>query len=227
MESASYSLFKEASKYAAEKGIEMTFEENLCSIVLPDSSTLDTRNEKCVEKLGNELKKIRTKEQKNTILASTWQGMIYKHRIEDETVESDYNYWLKTWKNCPTSIVSEVMQLFFQTLKTRCYQKTRSNEPINDVRCRLCFKQDETVKHLLNNCNELAKKVYKDRHDNVLKCFFYPMLLKLGLIEKLPQWFMYESVKPSYCNNKYEVSWDVLVETTSKKSQFPALMGKL
>jgi hypothetical protein len=35
------------------------------------------------------------------------------------------------------------------------------------------------------------------------------MLKKLGLIEKLPQWFMYESVKPSYCNNKYEVYWDV------------------
>jgi len=65
------------------------------------------------------------------------------------------------------------------------------------------------VKHLLSNCGELAKKVYIDRHDNMLRCFFFPMLLQLGLLEKLPNWCAYENVKPFYENGKYEAYWDV------------------
>ena len=143
MNTQSYSLFKEASKYATEKGINIIFDHESCRNVHNDI-TLHSNDEKCIEKISTELKKIRTNEKMQTILASNWQGMIYKNRIEDETVKNDYNYWLKAWKSCPTSIVSEIMQLFFQTLKTKCYQKTRSNETINDVRCRLCLNRDET-----------------------------------------------------------------------------------
>ena len=209
MNTNSYSLFKEATKYASEKNIEMSFAGENCRVELPNGTTLQSDDEKCMQKLWIELKRMKNNELKNTILGSNWQGMIFKSRIEDETLQNDYHYWLKNWKNCPTSIVSEIMQLFFQTLKTRCYQKTRSNQTITDTRCRLCHKQDESVKHLLSNCGELAKKVYIDRHNNVLKCFFFPMLLQLGLIKKLPAWFMYDKVQSSYSNNKYEVYWDV------------------
>ena len=160
-------------------------------------------------KARKELKAANIKEQVSSIMASNWQGLILKCRMEDETIRKDYNYWLRNWKNCPTSVVSEVMQLFFQTLKTKCYQKTRSNETVNDTRCRLCHQKEESVKHLISNCGELAKKVYIDRHDNVLRCFFFPMLLQLGLVEKLPTWFTYENVKPIYENDKYEAYWNV------------------
>ena len=57
--------------------------------------------------------------------------------------------------------------------------------------------------------SELAKKIYIDRHDNALKCFFFPILFQLGLIRKLPTWFTYENVKPSYVSKNYEVYWNV------------------
>ena len=66
-----------------------------------------------------------------------------------------------------------------------------------DIKCRLCHSGDESVKHLLSNCGELLKKIYVDRHNNALKCFFLRMLAKYGFCSKTPCWYSAERVKPS------------------------------
>ena len=55
----------------------------------------------------------------------------------------------------------------------------------------------------------LVKKVYKMRHDNAFKCFFFEVLAKFELIEDAPQWISPEKVKPEYYNEYYVVSWDI------------------
>ena len=105
------------------------------------------------------------------------------------------------------------MLLLYQTLGTKCYKKhlgpAGSNVNVTDTICRLCNNGQESVKHLLSNCAELAKKLYIQRHNNVLKCFFFEMLKKLELIEDTPQWFSSVEVKPQYENEKYLVNWDI------------------
>ena len=100
--------------------------------------------------------------------------------LEDETKMKGSFDWLSRWKSCPTSTISEMMLLIYQTLDTKCYRehlKTSGAEvAASDTICRLCKKGQESVKHLLSNCGELVKKVYVNRHNDALKCFFLSFL---------------------------------------------------
>jgi len=85
----------------------------------------------------------------------------------------------------------------------------RSNEVVDDT-CRVCkASEQESVKHLISNCNEFARSLYITRHDNALKCFVWPMLHMFGLVEKCPIWYASDKVKPYYKNEKIEFWWDV------------------
>ena len=78
-----------------------------------------------------------------------------------------------------------------------------------DTICRLCKNGQESVKPLLSNCGELVEKIYKDRHDAALKCFFFQVLSKFELIKDTYPWFSPAKVKPLYANEKFEVLWDI------------------
>ena len=93
-------------------------------------------------------------------------------------------------------------------MKTRCYVKFRSNEIINDIRCRLCGCDQESVKHVISNCGAFAKSVYITKHDNALKCFVWQMLHTFELIEKLPNWYSSDKIKPYYSKDKVQFWWD-------------------
>ena len=93
-------------------------------------------------------------------------------------------YWLAKWRRYSTSTISEVMSLLYQTWNTKCYQQHLKEEgfsaEIPDTLCPLCNGGHESVMHLMSNCGELAKKIYKDRHDLALKCFYFHLLVKFG-----------------------------------------------
>ena len=118
------------------------------------------------------------------------------------------------------------MLLLYQTLRTRCFLKYRSNEKDMDTTCRLCHTGEETVKHLLSNCNELAKKLYIDRHNNALKFFFLRMLYKHGLSKTTPCWYSAEKVKPSYENEQYSVFWDIPEYTGRDKDEGESTLAR-
>ena len=102
------------------------------------------------------------------------------------------------------------MNLVYQTLNTMCYKKhCIPADTVVDTKCRLCRSGEESVKHLLSNCGELAKYVYTKRHDNALKCFFYPMLKQCGFMDEVPPWFSSIDIKPEYESDEYLVHWDV------------------
>ena len=93
-------------------------------------------------------------------------------------------------------------------LKTKCYEKYRTKEIIEDVRCRVCGSDQESVKHLISNCGTFAESLYVSRHDNALKCFVWPVLKTLGLIDKLPCWYANDKVKPYYAKDNVHFWWD-------------------
>ena len=72
----------------------------------------------------------------------------------------------------------------------------------------MCRKGDESVKHLMSNCETLVNSLYKKRHDNALKCFIWPLLKEMGLITKCPRWFSNDEVKPRYKKDGIEFLWD-------------------
>ena len=146
---------------------------------------------------------------KAEVLRSTWQGVNYKQRNEDDTVTNDYFSWLQSWRSCPTEVVQEFSLLFYQLLPTKQYKVTRSNETIDDLRCRICKTSDESVKHLISNCSVFAESLYISRHDNALKCFVWPLLYKLKLTDKCPGWYANDKILPYYENEVAKFWWDV------------------
>ena len=152
---------------------------------------------------------IRNKTNVNTILRSTWQGVNFRSRVEDEDVVNEYFDWVKNWKSCPTETVNEFFLLFYQLLPTKCYKVIRSNEKLEDTLCRLCKISEESIRHLMSNCGVLAKTAYTVRHNDALKCFVFPLLKQLKLIDEQPPWWSKSKVKPYYENEDARFWWDV------------------
>ena len=205
--STSYSLFKEAEKYCSEKDLVTRFEETAMHITYQDL-IISTNDESCIVTLSKVLKDINEKRNLQSVFSCTWQGNIIKDIIEDKLKINKNFEWLSTWRSCPTSTISEIMLLLYQTLDTRCYRK-HIDSTITITTCRLCLNGQESVKHLLSNCSDLAKSAYIKRHNNALKCFFFELLKKFNLIEEVPPWFSNIDVKPSYTNEVYSAFWNI------------------
>ena len=148
--------------------------------------------------------------------------------MNDENVKDGYFSWMEKW-TCPTSVVQEFLLLFYQLLPTKTYKLIRSNETVEDTRCRLCKKDQESVKHLISNCGALANSLYVSRHDNALKCFVWPLLSFFKLSSKCPTWYSNDKVSPYYTNDGIEFWWDVPEYTgrDEESQQPPRPDGKL
>ena len=159
--------------------------------------------------IKNEITRLRNEKYETQILSATWQGVNFKTRKDDKHLQKGCFDWLKTWKNSPSYIIRDVFDLYCQTLNTKTFQVTRSEVPLTDTICRLCKDGNESVMHILNRCPKLLKHSYLQRHNQVLKCFFYEVLFKYQLIDQSPPWFTKSNPKPYYENDDAYVWWDI------------------
>ena len=208
-ETNSFSFFKDADKYASELKLKMNVNENENNITFLDSATNESISENY--KTSSKMLKHRTYMKYHcNIMASSWQGVNLKQRINDEDVIDKYFDWLENWRTCPSDVVQEFILLFYQLLSTKQYTMMRTNEPVEDTRCRICnISEQESIKHLISNCSIFAQGLYTVRHNNALKCFVWPLLQLYGLIEKCPSWYAQDKVAPYYENEKAKFWWDV------------------
>jgi len=176
------------------------------NVSLVDLETGEMFNEKLLAKT---IKSKRFQNNHSEVVNSTWQGVNLKQRIEDGNVSKGYFNWLERWRSCPTNVIHEFFLLFYQLLPTRQYKLIRSKEEITDLHCRICHQGQESVKHLISNCSELAKRFYITRHDNALKCFIWPLLYQLKLITKCPPWYACDKVAPYYENENVRFWWNI------------------
>ena len=81
-----------------------------------------------------------------------------------------------------------------QALCTRNMRKTVYGENV-DSPCRVCGSADETVAHIVSECQKLAQKEYKQvRHDNIAKVIQWKLCEKWGF-EKSDQWYTHKPDK--------------------------------
>ena len=80
-----------------------------------------------------------------------------------------------------------------------------------DSKCRMCFKADESINHLLSECSKMAQKEYKRRHDWIGRKIHWEVCKKYGLHTK-DRW--YEHEPQSVCENEeYKILWDFSIQT--------------
>ena len=216
-ETSSYSILKDAERYAREYEIDLNFSNEQCIMRYEDVNGEEQETHK-IEKISQQIAKNRNASFQKEICNAPWQGVNYLNRQNDVDVTKEYFSWLKMWVTCPTTTVSEFFLMFYQLLATKSYLLIRSAEPIEDTRCRICKNGEEHVKHLLSNCSVLAKSVYKTRHDNALKCFVFSFLYHFGLIEKIPPWYSNKKVQPYMEGNNVKFWW-VIPEYNGKENE--------
>ena len=94
-----------------------------------------------------------------------------------------------------------------EVLETRSRKARIYGEEV-DPKCRLCGQWEETVMHLASGCDNLARKQYMIRHDNVGRRVHWELCKKYD-VECCERWYEHEpeSVVASR-NGRVEIYWD-------------------
>ena len=146
---------KDAEKYAEELGVDISTDEG---------------------KIKSSIQEARISQTKEAIANQPWLGSITKQRWESEDSRSGFP-WLNGWKGCPTDIVADMEEIIQQLIPTHVYYSSKLGQNVNTTLCRLCQTKPETVLHLLSGCPRLSQTEYLYRHNNVLKCLYFALLL--------------------------------------------------
>ena len=207
MNNASFSIFKDAKRYAREFELDVDLTNDGKFTIVNSENEREFVED--MNLMSHKLKTNNNQKKHAMVLGSKWQGVNLKQRIDDEKVIKKYFHWLQNWHLCPTEVVQEFSLLFYQLLPTKCYEKIRTDEKVEDTTCRFCRNGQESVKHIMSNCNTFANSLYITRHDNALKCFVWPVLNMFKLIDKQPCWYANDKVKPHYSSKDIEFWWDI------------------
>lgn len=99
-----------------------------------------------------------------------------------------------------------------QVVPTRTYRKHVLREQVDDTRCRLCNRDEESVQHLISACPQLAPTAYLSRHNNAAKIMHLELASKWSLVSSKSQPYNYEpqAVKE---NTRAKLLWDVPIVT--------------
>ena len=89
-----------------------------------------------------------------------------------------------------------------------CLAETNKIQNNNDV-CRLCKKGQESIKHLLSNCEHFVNSAYVRRHDKALQYIMFHYLRMQNLIDKCPAWYSNIIIKPMYENTNVTITWNI------------------
>ena len=80
-----------------------------------------------------------------------------------------------------------------------------------DDRCRICMKEKETIVHLLAGCDNLARKEYIERHNNVCKYVHYVLCQNyFGMVAQ--NWFQHMP-KEVMVGRDTDITWDQSILT--------------
>ena len=209
MEKGKSSILADAVKYAKED-FSVTFEpleDNFVVHYQKDGETVSTSKKETVKTI---LKNNATEKLIKELAAATWQGVNFKTRMDDTEVDLNQCFaWLSRWKDAPVQVINDFHSIYLQTVPTLTFKKFRGDTTITSTTCRLCGKMEESVKHLLSNCERYVNHAYKRRHDRVLQCIMFRFLQKNKMIADLPPWFTKICIKPHYENDDLEVFWDI------------------
>jgi hypothetical protein len=97
-----------------------------------------------------------------------------------------------------------------QALLTRNYQVSVMKEA-GSKKCRMCGARDETVMHILSECEKLAQGEYKKRHDRVATIVHWELCAIHGF-QRSKNWYAHHA-EPVLENEKVKILWDFNIHT--------------
>ena len=178
------SLLKDAIKYADELGIAL-------NLTYPNPTCLNKDDAKEIpsKHINSSIKGRNQQHLKDIMEAEKWQGKLLTERWKDDNISDKCFEWLKNWNSCPSHVIAGMHELYEQLLPTKVYYSRKIGSTTNDdLRCRMCTKELESVPHVLAGCSALVQTKYMSRHNSALKILFFEILRECGLIDMIPPW---------------------------------------
>ena len=88
----------------------------------------------------------------------------------------------------------------------RSYVKQKIDKTVQSTLCKMCDKKSETISHIVSECEKLAQKEYKRKHDNVARvlCGKYNMKRSEKWYEQVPE--------GAVENEEMKILWDVMIQ---------------
>ena len=103
------------------------------------------------------------------------------------------------------------------------YVKHKIDKTAQSPLCRMCDKKSETISHIVSECEKLAQKEYKRRHDNVARIVHWKLCGKYNL-KRSEKWYKHapEGVVE---NEEVKILWDVMIQCDREiKAKKPAVV---
>ena len=80
------------------------------------------------------------------------------------------------------------------------------------LQCRICHVENESIHHIISDCDGLSPTKYLERHDNVCKYIHVLLLLEHGFIEKYIPWYQHQSAQVTEINST-NVLWNFPIQS--------------
>ena len=97
-----------------------------------------------------------------------------------------------------------------QALKTNWIRKNIDGQEVSE-KCRMCRERDESITHLIAECEKLAQKEHKQRLDNIARIVHLKLCQKFGMVGEV-KWYNHISGGVIE-NGGVKISWDLDIQT--------------
>ena len=155
--------------------------------------------------------KIDMKQDNKTSRMEGWKDKVLHGQYPKRTYELAVSSWdwLKTgWMKKETE--GMLMAAQDQALPTKSY-KVKIMKEQGSSSCRMCGQRDETIMHILSECEKLAQREYKNRHDRVASIVHWE-LCKIFGFRRDNNWYDHHADSVLE-NDAAKILWDFNIRT--------------
>ena len=200
-----------AYNYANELGIRMTLDP------ADKVTTITFNGETKIVKLAHPkalnsiLKKASSEKTLTEFRNQPWLSNLSVKQENEPNIHQPSLIALNYWRNVPDLVFSVNQAIRQQLVNTKIYQKAKLKYQIENITCRMCNVEQETVPHIMCGCSSIAQSIYKSRHDKMLRPLYHFILNKYGFEESEVNkpWYQQSLPQPVMENQKAKIYWDI------------------
>ena len=110
-------------------------------------------------------------------------------KAEEQGVDLGESFGWLNGKGLTALTEGKVMASQEQEVGVKVTRKEIWKEKSENVTCRVCKEDRESVAHIMCGCRVLLKTEYFKRHDAMMRVIYCYLLQKLGFVEELVHWY--------------------------------------
>ena len=134
-------------------------------------------------------------------------GAVYRN-LKAQNVNWTESFGWMEGKGLTATIESKVFAVQEQEIAIKVTRREVWKDDIEEVNCRLCKTDRETVGHILCGCKVLLKSEYFTRHDGMMRVIYSNLLVKYGFETELNSWYRDEYVESVKENDCCKLFWN-------------------